>query len=101
MAQNHRRRYTDPSHTTAKGQKKPKEALHHTHIMEAWGSDPRFKRCTQAGCQYAESNGKAIVGPNERSRDASAQFEVVDMFTPDEMDTARFSHRLKWGEASA
>src|SRR5690242_5134277 len=96
----HRRRYHDPNHDTAKGQKKPK-ATHHTHVMEAWGSDPKFKRCTQAGCQYAECNGKAIIGKTERSRDASEQYAVADMFTADEMDTARFSRQLAWGEVPA
>ena len=82
MAQNHTtNRYHEPRHNTAKGQRKPREATHHTHVMEAWGSDPRFKRCTQAGCQYAEVAGKAIVGPNERSRDAGDVVMQAEMFS--------------------
>lgn len=78
-------------------QPKPRLSEHHTHIMEAWGSDPRFTRCTQTGCQYAEANGRPVRGPKERSRAAEDQLEQPDLFGWDELDAARWGRPLGWG----
>lgn len=47
-------------------QPKPKLSPKHTHVMVPWGSDTRYQRCDQAGCPYAEVDGKPARGPKER-----------------------------------
>lgn len=81
-----------------KNQPKPKtwETQHHTHIMSPWGSDPRFTRCTQTGCPYAEVNGKPVIGRKERTRTASDVLEQADLFPWDEVDATRFGQQLGW-----
>ncbi len=76
-----------------KNQPKPRTSEHHTHIMVPWGSDARFTRCDQLGCQYAEVNGKPVIGHKERSR----EYVPVEMFPQDEMDVTRFGRQMEWG----
>ena len=57
-------------------QPKPKLSEKHTHIMVPWGSDMRYTRCEQSGCQYAEVNGKPARGPKERSH----EYVAVEVF---------------------
>lgn len=53
---------------------------HHVHVMIAWGSDERYTRCSQAGCHYAEVNGRPATGRKERTRDATQQELFPELF---------------------
>lgn len=57
-------------------QPRPAVDPHHTHVMVAWGSDPRFTKCTQTGCLYAEMDGKPVWGKKERAR----EYDQTEMF---------------------
>lgn len=60
-----------------KNQPRPRDPEHHTHVMVAWGSDPRYTHCTQPGCYYAEVNGRPATGQKQRSR----EYEQQEMFS--------------------